>query len=64
MPTMVSIPRKASTVPKIEFDLDAEGIGEILCVILTGKTSEELAKEIIKGQGEEQDDERTRKTCS
>lgn len=51
----VSIDRESGGCTPCEFDYGAPGIGLVLCMILTGLTPEEMAREIVQGnrQGNE-----------
>ncbi|SDY14099.1 hypothetical protein [Eubacterium barkeri] len=44
----VSIDRESGNRTPCEFDCDAAGIGRIFCMILTGLTPEEMAREIVR----------------
>ena len=50
-----SIDRENGGCTPCEFDYDAPGIGRVLCMILTGSTPKEMAREIVQGnrQGNE-----------
>ena len=55
----VNIPLDGSPAPRSRLDIESggSGIGNILCLILYGKTVEELAMEIIEKMKEEEDGE-------
>lgn len=48
----VSIDRENGGCTPCEFDYDATGIGRVLCMILTGLTPEEMARDIMRGDGQ------------